>query len=1339
MHTLLLLLLALSIVMPAISQGVGTVVASSPTVSGTTTFYLHDDGAGHGHPGKRYDWANTSAPYNPLNPNFISLLYQGIELNSSGLGQSFRWIAWPAAGSTLTLQGEVNVSLYMTPSNTSAGAGVSFLVQLQNGTSASIPFGSVIAQASTGTKQLVPNEEVTVSLQISGTAIIPAGNVLILNVSRSDANANTSVYVAFDYNSTPSSFSVDLSPRIGSVSATISPAGLITDKTPFSTFANVTDSLGSQDIAGASILFVNSTGSPFAGAASMILYSQSQFADGFIYTTTLPYGAYTINITVKTLSNLSGSSQVKYATLPLHVAPSLSNFTLMLPGNVQAGTPFLMSNAAYGDNGSIMDNFNGSANIALIYPNGTALPSSLISRTEANFSRGLSSFYETVNRSGIFTALVSNGSASGSAPLDVSPGSVSVIDVSPLTVALSAGETEQFTAAGYDVNGNLNTSWTPEWGSSSGAGTISASGFFTALKNGTCQVNALDAATGASGAANVSISHSSLFSMVIDPPGSNLLAGQTYFFSVYGYDFYGNAVPLQGVVWKTNAGTLYENGTVAMLNATKSTMSGGWVEAYSGGITALSVFNVTASAFSPQVVAPVPGQTWPSGSGRTVNLSSFFSDPNDPSDTQLVWYLTGGGGLLYAYGSGMTGNMQLTMIPYSGAYGEANVTILVSNTLGYSVSETFTVNILPSPRWVSDFPLYMTVPSNTYYTLNYTYFLEFSPFPPSFMRLTTDSQYVYSSGTELTYFFPASEIGKEMPVIITATNPDNISSSIVQLVSVSSSPAPTLNTASAPPSALTINRGSNTTLAYPVDTYFLSQRPLTFGIYASGVSAYLATGNVLYIVAPSASTNAAGSVLISARTDAGEYSFLQIKLDIVNAVAPPSVKNIPDIYVRYSSTGLPNYSLPLLPYVTDSYVPLSQVVVITGSVYVTFESGNFSLLFAMPENSSGTGGYTVPYWYNITLTLIGGPLQNIDRDSASVHLHVHVSSTPPPGPTAGTKLPAFVMIAEDSTYTSLNLSSYITAPGGETVAYTSVGVTNFTVTVSPSGQVTIKPAAYYSGSADILFVANSSSGFFSFSILAIVYSVYVPPAINIPSALTLGVSPSVVNLSRYIINPNNEPISIEAFGKGVQIVGQQLLVVMPSGVSSETITLVFITPSGSSLVRQLTVSLVSHFPSIYVLLFYSLLAGMIAFAVVLSYQHLLPKPFQLNSVLLIHNDGRLIAHSHSREYAGMDRDILVGMFTAIQDFISTSFSELGGERQTLNRIELGRFSLHVERGTNAFILAIYSGQPPRSWPLQVRAVLTRVEGEHNLAEWDGRPESLEGVAETLSDLFPGRS
>ncbi len=1329
--TVLIVLLLLSSSLIVFSQNAQ---AAAGPGSSATTFYLHDDQHGFGHPGKRYDWANTSLPYNPLNPYFISSSYQGILLNNSAPYNSFRWIVSPSLGAPVALNGTVSVQLYLTPSNTSTGIPVNLSVTLQNltVTSSGVSIKS-IAHNCTGGIFLTPNELVSVAMKISTPYLLSANSSIVLNVTRNDSNSLTSVYVEFDYNSTPSNFRVPVTPRISS--AVVSAAGIIYDNQSFPVLASVTDSLGHQDIAHVMLSAVNTSGVQVVSGIMMTETTYGRYVSNFSADIgPLHYGKYVIETIAGTVSNLSGGNELFYQNYSVTVLPSLSSFTVSSPAGATAGVPFAVNATAVADSGLNMTAFNGTADIQLIRSNGTVLSPALYSPHSALFASGFSRFSVNVTSAGNFSVVLSSGTASGRAYVIVAPGPVSSIAVLPSAYSMLAGATEQFTAAASDSYGNANTTWMPVWSVTGGLGNISSNGTFTASAAGTGHILATDAATGATGYANISVSSGSLFSIQINPSNETLLAGQSYFFHVSGFDAYGNSVQLADVIWSTNAGTIYSNGSYALLNATATPMSRGYIEAYSAGLTAIALLTVVPSAYSPQFVTPFIKITEPSDQTWSLNISAYVTDPNDPSGQGMEWFLYGGVTLFYTYGSGVFGNTRITFIPYHGAYGQTNATLVVINREGYSSSAELQITVLPRPEWINSLPLYMSVQAGIPYSLNYTYFINTSPYPINQIRLSTSSSFVYASGLSLTYFFPVSAAARTFPVVITATNPDNLSESLIQLVSVVSSPAPSLDTRSAPPSFISVYRGENVTLASPLSVYFSSPQPLRFSIVSSGVSTHISGSGLLHISAPENPSTFNGTVLVQANNSEGEYAFLFLHVGIVDIITPPVVMSIPVISVHYSLSAAPDYSLSLLQYVSDSYVPLYSLSVLPGSGFITFSRSNFSLLFSMPANASGGSTYAGPYWLNTTLLFVGGPLSQIANDSVSVGLSVYVSSNYPPAVISGAAPPSFLSMPENGVSTALNLSHIFYSPQGSRLNY-SGKADNLSISITQDGLVTVKPEQYFSGSVRADFVISSDYGFIDRSMVVFVYPVYMPPVISVPQHITTHYSIFIINLSKYIVNHNDVPLTISASGSGVAVAGTEVLVSLPAGSQGETITLYFVTPQGTVLERTVAVQLVSSFPNVYAVLFYALLFAVILLAALLTYKRLIPRPFQLSSVLLIHNDGRLISFGHGEDYRGMDRDLIVGMFTAIQDFVSTSFPEMEGA-QSLNRIELGKYSIAVERGRVVFILSIYSGEPPRGWFENMRATIGGIERKYqNLDSWDGRQESVEGIGEILSSLL----
>lgn len=122
----------------------------------------------------------------------------------------------------------------------------------------------------------------------------------------------------------------------------------------------------------------------------------------------------------------------------------------------------------------------------------------------------------TISAGGLFTAgLVSgtftntvkatSGAITATATVVVTPGALTSITVLPNPVALPTGTTQQFTALGRDVNGNI-VAITPTWSVVNGGGTIALGGLFTAGGATGTFTNTVRATSGAvSGLATVTV------------------------------------------------------------------------------------------------------------------------------------------------------------------------------------------------------------------------------------------------------------------------------------------------------------------------------------------------------------------------------------------------------------------------------------------------------------------------------------------------------------------------------------------------------------------------------------------------------------------------------------------------------------------------------------------------------------------------------------------------------------------------------------------------------------------------------------------------------------------
>jgi len=131
---------------------------------------------------------------------------------------------------------------------------------------------------------------------------------------------------------------------------------------------------------------------------------------------------------------------------------------------------------------------------------------------------------------------------------------LSRIEVIPHDANITADQTQQFTAIGYDVNGN-QTNIKPVW--SVTGGSISNTGLYTPGPVGTFRIYANQ--SGVTGVANITVTVGSLASIDITPKNPTISVEQTQQFTAMGKDSKGNDIPLT-VNWSTNSGSISAGG-----------------------------------------------------------------------------------------------------------------------------------------------------------------------------------------------------------------------------------------------------------------------------------------------------------------------------------------------------------------------------------------------------------------------------------------------------------------------------------------------------------------------------------------------------------------------------------------------------------------------------------------------------------------------------------------------------------------------------------------------------------------------------------------------------------
>ena len=98
--------------------------------------------------------------------------------------------------------------------------------------------------------------------------------------------------------------------------------------------------------------------------------------------------------------------------------------------------------------------------------------------------------------------------------------------------------------------------------------------------------------------------------------------------------------------------------------------------------------------------------------------------------------------------------------------------------------------------------------------------------------------------------------------------------------------------------------------------------------------------------------------------------------------------------------------------------------------------------------------------------------------------------------------------------------------------------------------------------------------------------------------------------------------------------------------------------------------------------------------------------YSVEQVFLIHREsGVLLMHVAAKSVVIKDADMVSGMFTAIQDFVSDSFLESGQELET---IDVGRYKLWIQYGSKALLVGAVSGIAPVELKAVFRSALEAI-------------------------------
>ncbi len=1355
---LFVLFVLVSPLSPLLSGGTGTVSAESLPVW-TRVLHLHD---GFEYEAGRYDWMNSTDPYNPPYMDYDGDGHEGITIRKNLPSQRWdhHWVLYPASEPGLTLTGDLSAYLWAKSRDNASGSLMTAIFFDAPPDQFSTPeLGTEIGRVTIPMQGPVFSKFRLYNFTVPDVSYtVSAGNHLVMTVQRGDS-LNDGLIVHFDktdYDSyivlrTSTFISVD---ALHSEDALGVPRSFFSDSESVTVEANVSNPFGAYDIvaARASVAYQdNGTVLYPPGIMAEVASGPSPTPYWKVFNITfdnLPSASFVVNV-----SAFDPQGSPSWMTIAITVV-TVHNFELVVPSIVTVDQQFSMTVSAMNETGAVIPNWAGTVELL-------AYKSDMVSLGEGGLSIASIAFTpadfgqvtvndQTYNFSEELVRIqASSGSHEGwSDVIDVRSGPVVLINVDPPgPIELNSSESRLLTAEGRDAGGRVNTTWIPYWHMGSTIGTIDGSGLsvtFTGRSAGTDEVICQNNETGASRSVFVTVAAGELHSIVINSPSSPLQIreGLSQLLTATGYDEYGNEVDISGARWDTSTSGTVEGAGASAVYTAGYIPETGEINVRLGGLIGTLEVVVRESVYGPWL-SPIPVQIKNEDAGSwTLSLTGYWHDVNGTAG--LVWRTEGVNTSLYFVSHDADSNALMLFFTQPDKHGEDEFALWVVDPTGFWTFQVVTVRVLPlndRPMFVNDPPVELYVRFETPYTFDYRYYVYDVDNPKSELTLVlADPQptrgLISFDGLIATFIFERGTNGAGYFEFVYIELRDLIDHSSLTLVIRVTDDYPPSMLKDLPD--LEMNEGDVMFFAFDLDDYFFDLDVDDVLVYTYGFEHLEIwidhVTNEVYINATEEWSGVTeGTFTAKDPTGALKVDTIQVTVWPVND-APRAIKPIGTIVVRYDTV----YVLPLKNYIYDPDNSMDTLTFSINCSYVSYTwtfMGSHQLELLFPANLSGPS-YTEPYLVHVGMTVS-------DPEPLSVvsNFVVRVTNNFPPEVIASDPDQIYYSFQEDGYLNnSLRMYDLFSDQDDDSLSFMFSGLSHIKAKLYSNGVVNLTADVNWSGTETLDIMAiDGGLGWASIVAYVTVTEVNDAPVISsIPDQIVRG-GPRNSNyfIKMFVTDSDNDYSDltfIASPSEHVAVVGEYLYFSLPDGVDVITVTL----RAGDGELESNTMTFkvgVSKTMAERIGYPYSLPLVLLAAAVGAYFLSLrLPRPSSLENLFLIHNDGRLIHHVTREENTLLDKDVLSAMFTAVQEFVKDSFQkgEVG-----LKKLEIGDKNVLIEKGKSVYLAMIYSGWPSkevfRNLSMLLRDIEERYEGR--LEKWNGTMKSVKGVDKMLQDFM----
>ncbi len=717
-----------------------------------------------------------------------------------------------------------------------------------------------------------------------------------------------------------------------------------------------------------------------------------------------------------------------------------------------------------------------------------------------------------------------------------------------------------------------------------------------------------------------------------------------------------------------------------------------------------------------------------------LDLGGYGSDFEDSKD-ELKWYITGKNSSLY-YTVGENVSSVLTFIPSASNSGYDEVTLWLEDTNGAKISQTLWINLTP----VNDKPVFYQVPpdltitKDVPYTFNYEPYIKDNDNNINELTITTDDpDHTSVNGLLVTYNYPSSMVGQHVFVTLTVSDGIDSTSEVIQ-INITDDLVPML--AKELPD-VTIYEGNISYNVFDLDDYFYD--PDGDAVYFTyGYTHINIIINKDHTVDFYASSNWFGEEIVTFRARDPSYAIAEdmIKVTVLPVNDPPEISGVPDLVVHYNAS----YRFDLTPYISDTDNEITELSLSfmeffdnkwRPSPYIEISDDyNLEMVVNYPEVFN-----TMTFQIRIVVS---------DGINAALDIiKITISEDWPPELVMN--IPDVIFFEDEHKYNAFNVHNYFADRDGDNLYYT-YGQVHVQIVINNNGSIDFSADENWYGIENITIRATDPDGALAEDIITItVLPVNDAPVIfTIPDQVGVKDEIWILDLRSYLHDVDNNITELEIIcsSEYVTVAGTVLILMYPMEVNEELVQIIVKDPGDLNATVAFNVTLKEPIIAAKSEMDYTkyiltiMLIVMILATILLLYAYQKGK-YEVEELFLVYGkSGILMSYRFKGGEGKENRDIMAGMFTAVQDFVSDVFDSERKRGSHLKVMELDDKKVMIERGDFIYLAAVFQGG---TWRLasKVRSTVSKLESENSelLKSWDGITDGLEFIHEQLDDLL----